>query len=107
MSDNTILSTDLKSRLDQGDALTLLDVRAKWEFDTCHIPGSIHLPLTELTERLSEIPMDKPIVTICHHGVRSLQALRILKEHGIKDARSLMGGIHSWAEQVDPSMEQY
>lgn len=107
MSEVTISCQELKSRLDSQDDMTLLDIRAQWEFDTCHIPGSIQLPLTQLADRIAEVPRDKPIIAICHHGVRSLQALRVLKECGFEDVKSLSGGVHAWAQQIDPEMETY
>ena len=46
---------EVKELLDSGTSLVLLDVREKWEFDYCHIPGSIHIPVSEIIDRTSEL----------------------------------------------------
>ena len=109
--DMCINCTDLKKMMDEcseeGSTVTLIDVRAPWEYELCHIPGSLHMPLAHLSEHLDSIPRDRPIVTICHHGVRSLQGMRILLEAGFQDVKSLKGGIDAWSNQIDSSLQKY
>ena len=85
----------------------LLDVRSSQEWDICCIEGSSLIPLPELPSRLNEIPQEKPIITICHSGRRSLTALNLLKDSGIKNVQSLRGGIEEWASKIDPQMARY
>ena len=97
----------LKQRLDRGDKLELIDVRDPWEFDTCSIDGSRNIPMTEMESRLDTIDMSMDIVLICHHGLRSLQIAYYLEGLGYLRMINLEGGIHAWAENVDPEMAQY
>lgn len=85
----------------------LLDVREKWEFDTCHIAGSQHMPMNTVPQRLGELDPDKDIVCVCHHGVRSMQVAAYLERNGFGKVTNLSGGIDAWANQVDTSMPQY
>jgi NADPH-dependent 2,4-dienoyl-CoA reductase/sulfur reductase-like enzyme/rhodanese-related sulfurtransferase len=69
----------------------LLDVRRPDERAKGFIPGSTHIPLDELRERLSELPRDRDIIAYCQSGLRSYIATRILKQHGF-NAANLSGG---------------
>ncbi len=85
----------------------LLDVREEWEFDTAHLPGSVLMPLGELVHGADSLPADRPIVVICHHGVRSLMACRLLAHHGLSALYDLQGGIDAWSVEIDPAMPRY
>ena len=85
----------------------LLDVREQWEHDIAQLPGSILIPLAELPERLGELPGHREIVTVCHHGMRSLVAQQLLAGAGFGKVWSLSGGIDAWARQVDGAMRRY
>jgi adenylyltransferase/sulfurtransferase len=102
-----VTAGELKSELASASPPHLLDVREQWEWDLCHIEGSVLIPLAMLPERLAELDAARPIVTICHRGSRSMQAARFLKASGVENVRSLQGGIDAWAADVDPGMERY
>ena len=85
----------------------LLDVRENWEFETCHIAGSIQIPMHLVPIRAGELPDDREIVCICHHGARSMQVAAFIERNGFDNVTNLTGGIHAWAVQVDPSMPKY
>ncbi|TPG67190.1 rhodanese-like domain-containing protein [Hymenobacter nivis] len=103
-----ISPVQLASRLAAGDPLHLLDVRDPIEFDYCHLPGSVLLPLDELPQRTEEIPARGEVVLVCHHGVRSAQALSYLQmRHGRTNLLNLRGGIDAWSLEVDPSVPRY
>ena len=85
----------------------LLDVRENWEFETCHIAGSTQIPLHLIPLRAGELPDEREIVCICHHGARSMQVASFLERNGFENVTNLTGGIHAWAVQVDPSMPKY
>ena len=87
--------------------LLVLDVREPHEWEIVHLEAARLLPLRELPARLGEIDPHAEIVTYCHHGVRSLQALQILRGAGYGRVRSLAGGIDAWAREVDPGMARY
>ncbi|HJS42671.1 MAG TPA: molybdopterin-synthase adenylyltransferase MoeB [Gemmatimonadales bacterium] len=87
--------------------LVLLDVREPREVEIAHIEGARLIPLRELPGRLSELPGHVEIVTFCHHGQRSLQALAILRGAGFGNVRSLAGGIDAWSREIDPGVPRY
>ncbi|MDB5235912.1 MAG: rhodanese [Hymenobacter sp.] len=99
---------ELHRRLQAGDDLQLVDVREEMEFEYGHLPGSLLLPLGEVPRRAAEIRAEGPVVLICHHGVRSAQALGYLRHRlGRTNLLNLRGGVAAWAERVDPSFPQY
>jgi rhodanese-related sulfurtransferase len=104
-----ISATELAAWL--GDAQKpkpqLLDVREPWEFETCHIAGSRHVPMGEIPSRASEVDPDSEIVVICHHGGRSLQVAMFLEKNGCAKVHNLSGGVDAWAKTVDPKMRVY
>ena len=98
---------DLHLRLQAGDDLQLIDVREDMEFEYCHLPGSLLVPLSELSRRTAEIRTEGPVVVICHHGVRSAQAAGYLRHLGRTNVLNLRGGVDAWALQVDPDFPVY
>jgi rhodanese-related sulfurtransferase len=85
----------------------LLDVRAPWEYQTCHIEHSIPMPMQTVPARQEELDPDAAIVCICHHGMRSAQVAAFLERNGFTNVSNLTGGVHAWAQQVDPAMPVY
>jgi rhodanese-related sulfurtransferase len=100
---------DVKRMMDAGEKFLLLDVRQQKEFDTARIPGSMLVPLSELPKRVEELRAhaDRPIITHCHKGGRSLQAAQWLRTQGFTDARSMAGGIEAWSQKIDPGVPKY
>jgi rhodanese-related sulfurtransferase len=85
----------------------LLDVREAWEFQTCSIAGSRHVPMGEVAARQDELDPQADIVVICHHGGRSMQVALFLEKNGFGKVHNLAGGVDSWARTVEPSMPVY
>jgi rhodanese-related sulfurtransferase len=85
----------------------LLDVREPWEFTTCHIPGSLLMPMGTLPARYLELDRTADIVVICHHGGRSFQSGLFLENAGFGSIHNLQGGVAAWARDVDHSMPSY
>jgi rhodanese-related sulfurtransferase len=98
---------ELADNLEQNTSAFLLDVREDWEVEICMIRGSWHIPLSELHGRLNELPNDRPIIVICHHGVRSRHAGIFLEEYGFKDVFNVTGGIDVWALEIARDMTRY
>ena len=91
----------LKALLENSDSMTLLDVRTCNEYKSKHIPGSVHIPLRELAERLKELPPSKPIVIHCASGYRSSSAMSLLRAEGFQDVSDLAGGINAWIDSKE------
>ncbi|OZA22041.1 MAG: sulfurtransferase [Hydrogenophilales bacterium 17-64-11] len=98
---------ELAAHLRAGHAPVLLDVREPWEWNLCHLPDAILIPMHELPARLQELDKDAETVVICHHGVRSYHAARYLETLGFGDVVNLSGGVAAWADEVDPAMPRY
>lgn len=89
----------------------VLDVREPWEVQTASVrPNGFelrHMPMASIPARLDELPRDRPIACLCHHGGRSAQVAYFLHRQGFDDVVNIAGGIHAWSSEVDPSVPQY
>jgi rhodanese-related sulfurtransferase len=102
-----VASTDpagLSARLAEG-SVHVLDVRQPIEWRRRHIPGSHNLPLLDLKRRLSTLPPETTIVTVCASGHRSAAAARTLQRAGYQ-AENLKGGMHAWTKAGLPTEKQ-
>jgi rhodanese-related sulfurtransferase len=97
----------LAQELADGRDLLLLDVRRVDEYTFCHLPDSRLITLDTLPARLFELPRDREIVVVCHHGNRSSFATRLLRAAGFDRVRNLTGGIDAWSHEVDPNVPRY
>jgi rhodanese-related sulfurtransferase len=81
-----------------GQKAVIVDVREDSEWNEQHIPGAIHIPLGQLSERLSELKQykDSPVITQCKTGGRSAKALDVLKSAGFSKVYNMDGGIMAW-----------
>ena len=70
-------------------------------------PALDDLPMATIPARLDELPQDRPLVCICHHGVRSQQVAYFLERQGFTQVINMQGGVAAWADLVDPSMPRY
>ncbi len=86
---------DLAAFLARDPQPFLLDVREPLEWRAMNLAhlGAVHVPMGQVSDRLEEIPTDRPVVVYCHTGVRSLQVVKFLAAEGYADARNLEGGI--------------
>lgn len=97
----------------------LLDVREAWEFELAalRVEGArtLHIPMNEIPARLGEIdaargsadPAARPVVCICHHGMRSAQVVAFLERQGLAPVYNLAGGTEAWSAEVDTSVPRY
>ena len=103
-----ITPTQLQEKLTAGQKLQLIDVREPEEFAICKLPDSTLMPMGEIMKRYTEIEPEAEVIMICHHGFRSAQAIQFLSQRfGFTNLINLKGGIHAWAEEVDPEMPVY
>ena len=99
----------VKRKLDAGEDFLFLDCREQDEFDFVKIEGTKLIPMSEFQKRVGELDEHKggEIVIHCHHGGRSLQVTRWLRQQGFENVKSLAGGIDLWAEVIDPTLPRY
>ena len=74
----------------------VLDVREPEEYAHGHVPGAVNLPQADLASRLDEVPRDRPVLTLCERGMRSLRAAQFLIQMGIEQVASVKGGTAAW-----------
>jgi molybdopterin/thiamine biosynthesis adenylyltransferase/rhodanese-related sulfurtransferase len=110
---STISVTDLerllKEREEGSRDFVLVDVREQNEFEINRIPGSVLIPKGEFLNgnAFEQLPQDKQVVLHCKSGVRSAEALAVLKGAGYGDAVHVGGGVVAWVNQIDPSQPSY
>lgn len=96
------------ARLQAGEELTILDCRESFELRLASINHPVlHVPLGMLEDHAVELPPDKPVVVMCHHGVRSMSGAAILLRAGLSQVWSMSGGIDRWSFKVDPKVPRY
>ncbi len=84
----------------RGDAYTLLDVRRDDELTIAKYPEPyLHIEMSEIADRLNDIPADKPVVVGCRSGGRSAKIAALLQQRGFENVYNLAGGILSWNEE--------
>jgi rhodanese-related sulfurtransferase len=106
--DYEISPEEVKSRLDKGEAFTLLDVREPWEFEAASMPGAKLIPMGDVPSRAhQELDPEDHIVVVCHHGVRSMNVTAWLRQQGFEKAQSMRGGIDAWSRRVDGKVPVY
>lgn len=103
---------DLLLDTEEG-SITVLDVTEDAERMVFSIPGSVHIPLGMLRDRLGELNPDKKIITYCSIGVRSYNAARILAQNGFRNVSVLAGGTsfyktyhHTVSGQMPPAFSK-
>jgi adenylyltransferase/sulfurtransferase len=106
-STDVVTAKDLKKELASKAPPLLLDVREPYEWSICKIPGATQIPLGDLESRMEELDRARRIVAFCRTGARSERAVQLLAKSGFPSARNLTGGLHAWADDVDPSLPKY
>ena len=99
----------VREKLVAGAELLLLDCREPKEYELVHLSDATLLPMDELPARIDELEphRGKEIIVYCHHGMRSLQVATWMREQGFSQAKSMIGGIEQWAQEIDPSLARY
>jgi hydroxyacylglutathione hydrolase len=86
------------ARMDGDHTPLVIDVRHDSEWNSGHLPAAVHIPLGQLTDRLSELPQRRPLVTQCQSGARSAIAASLLRRAGFADVSNLVGGYSAWEQ---------
>ncbi|MCE4266956.1 adenylyltransferase/sulfurtransferase MoeZ [Rhodococcus globerulus] len=109
VAQSTITAPELAQLIASGRELQLVDVREPVEWDIMHLPGAVLIPKGRIVsgEALASLPQNKQIVLYCKTGIRSAEALAVLKSAGFADTVHVQGGAVAWAKQVDTSLPLY
>lgn len=103
-----IEAKELKRRLDEGEKITLIDVREPHERAIVKFLDAKAIPIGQLARRQNELDPTVDTVFICKEGKRSILAVNTLREAGHKGKMfNLKDGTNAWARDVDPSFPQY
>src|SRR5688572_9369867 len=97
---------------EQPERPVLLDVREPWELQVAGLAAAdgfdvLAIPMNQLPGRLQDLPRDRPVACLCHHGVRSQHVARWLAQQGYTDVANIAGGIDAWSQERDPGVPRY
>ena len=98
---------ELKNKFDNNEDFMLLDVRNIQEVLFSKINGSIHIPMNEIMDRINELDSNKEIIIQCKSGKRSARVCEYLMTQNFNNVKNLKGGIISWADEIDSSIQVY
>ena len=87
--------------------IQILDIREDTERNHALVKGSIHIKLTEIANRYSELDKNKNIFVMCHTGTRSQTVVKWLKTQGYENSVNVLGGIDAWAALIDRDIRRY
>ncbi|HUQ94639.1 MAG TPA: rhodanese-like domain-containing protein [Bryobacteraceae bacterium] len=105
-----ITPREVKTLLDGGSRLLLIDVREPHEHAICSVEGARLIPMNSVPERLQAIEAaadESRVIVFCHHGVRSLTVVNWLRQQGVAECQSMSGGIDQWSAEIDPAVPRY
>ncbi|CAM3308446.1 MULTISPECIES: rhodanese-like domain-containing protein [Saccharibacillus] len=91
--------SELRERVERGEAPLMIDVREPEEVAQGMIPGAVHIPLGQLAGRLDELDPDRETVFICRSGYRSERACEYLEQSGFDKVVNMSGGMLAWNEE--------
>jgi rhodanese-related sulfurtransferase len=95
----------------QPDTPLVLDVREPWEVQVASVAGDgfevVAIPMNQVPARIGELPQDRPIACLCHHGARSQRVAMFLAQQGYTDVANIAGGIDAWSRERDPGVPLY
>ena len=97
-ADVPAVSPQQAAQMQSDKNAVIVDVREKDEWNTGHIAGAIHIPLSEISNRVTELTkyQNQPVITQCRSGVRSAKAADILAKSGFTNVHNMDGGLNAW-----------
>ena len=108
MGPQKMTAHELADRLASDEPIFLLDVRERPEYELCHLPDAVLIPIGMIPNNRKRIPTDRPVVVYCHHGIRSANVAEYLyAQDGLTNLYNLDGGIDAWAREIEPEMAVY
>ncbi len=106
VQDLTVL--EVSERLKRGDAnFVVVDVREPWGIAIANVPGTLNIAMNSIPAHIDELPKDKDIAVLCHHGNRSRHVAEFLLRSGFENVFNIAGGIAAWSHSVDHAVPQY
>lgn len=109
-SDWECTPAEIHARIEANEDLLLIDCRTQAERELVRIEDSLHIPQDALSANLESLFRKEDVsemIVYCHHGVRSLAVVAALREAGFESVRSMSGGIHQWALEIDTTLPTY
>jgi adenylyltransferase/sulfurtransferase len=99
---------EMKKALDDPKlGIRVIDVREPDEYQIAHIDGVPLFPLSTLPQKFTELEANQTLYIHCKSGIRSLKALKFLREQGFKYVKSVKGGINAWSDEIDHNVPKY
>ena len=99
---------EMKQALDNPKlGIQVLDVREPDEYQIARVQGVPLFPLSTLSQEFTKLDPNQQYYLHCKGGVRSLKALKFLREQGFKYVKSVKGGIMAWSDEIDPNVPKY
>lgn len=92
-------AADVLGRRQKGESIEFVDVRPAAGGG---IPGSVHMPMNEISVRVSELDPDRLVVAWCEDGALATDAVRFFRERGMEDTWALAGGLAAWRAAGGP-----
>lgn len=93
---------EVKERVEAGEPVVLLDLRAAGDLALGRLPGARMIPLEDLAARWTELERCDEVVCTCARGDRALEAARMLRARGLFNATAMTGGLHAWIAAGGP-----
>jgi len=93
--------------ISQPDGALLIDVREPHELEICRVAIAQHIPMREIPEQIADLPRDRQLLIMCHHGGRSRRVTDYLRAEGLGNVTNVDGGVDGWAVEIDPTMARY
>jgi len=87
--------------------IQILDVREDNERSHASVRGTIHIKLTEIADRYTELDKNKNVFVMCHKGTRSQTVAKWLRSQGYEYSVNVLGGIDAWAALIDRDIRRY
>ena len=107
LSHGTVTVQEMCAVLDSGEPACLLDVRSREELEKDgRIANALHIHVTQLPQRLHEVPKDRPVYVFCASGLRSTIAASLLERAGRDDVKVVLGGFTGWSSSACPLQKQ-
>ena len=92
---------------EEDSKIQIVDVREDTEREHAHIKGTIHMKLSEIANKHTELDKNKNIFVMCHVGTRSQTVCKWLKAQGLSPCVNVLGGIDAWAALIDRNIRRY